>query len=382
MDSFFVSVELLKFPELRGKPVAIANESSRSVVSSASYEARKYGVRSAMPSLRAKQLCPSLIFVPPNMAEYRAASKRIMQIFERYTPLVEPLSIDEAFLDVSGAFRLHGTPVEIAHKIREDLKNECGLPATVGIASTKFVAKLASDYAKPDGLLEIPHNQTLAFLHSLPVENMWGVGKVTAKQLKSRAIHTVAQLAAEPQKSLESIVGKAAALKLHQLAQGIDPRHVETNTNEKSIGHESTFATDLIEPEKVERELLRLSIRTAARLRDLGVKARTVAIKVRWAGFETSTRSRTLTEPSNTTQRIYDTAKELYGSLNEWGRPVRLVGVRGEGLVSSDVQASLLWDEDEHLKNIDSAVDTVRERYGATGITPARLINNPAEKNR
>ena len=374
MDSFFVSVELLDRPELVGLPVAAAHDTTRSVVSSASYEARRFGVRSAMPVARAKQLCPQLILIPPTFEKYRAASKRVMEIFGEFTPLVEPLSIDEAFLDVAGTVRLFGEPVEIARRIRERVREETGLPASVGLAGTKFVAKLASQRAKPDGILEIPPARTLEFLHRLPVEAMWGVGAATAKALKSRAIHSVADLAAEPLASLIRIVGDASARRLHDLANGRDAREVETSRVEKSIGHEETFATDVTSRTMLDRELLRLATRTGERLRAKELEARTIAIKVRWSSFETITRSRTLPEATSAGNRIYRTARELFDALGAAGRPVRLIGVRAEQLQPAGSDFAALWSEDEDWKAVDEAVDRVRGRFGAAGVKPASLL--------
>ncbi|QNN63802.1 DNA polymerase IV [Leucobacter denitrificans] len=382
MDSFFVSVELLDRPELVGLPVAAAHDTQRSVVSSASYEARRFGVRSAMPVARAKQLCPQLVLVTPVFEKYRVASRKIMEIFREFTPLVEPLSIDEAFLDVAGSLRLFGSPIDIARQLRARVRDETGLPASVGLAGTKFIAKLASQRAKPDGILEIPPARTLEFLHPLPIGAMWGVGAATERALKSRAIHTVADLAREPLDSLRRIVGNASAEKLHELANGRDSRGVETTRIEKSIGHEETFATDITDRTMIERELLRLSTRTSERLRDAAIEARTIAIKVRWDTFETFTRSRTLPEPTNTTQRVYSTARELFESLapaDRAMRPVRLIGVRAEQLVDAGSGSNSLWNEDEQWQAVDSAVDEVREKFGASGLTSARLLGGRDE---
>lgn len=377
MDSFFVSVELLDRPELRGLPVAAAHDTPRSVVSSASYEARRFGVRSAMPVARAKQLCPQLVLVPPVFAKYRAASRAVMDVFRDFTPLVEPLSIDEAFLDVAGSLRLFGEPREIARQIRAEVRERTGLPASVGLAGTKFVAKLASQRAKPDGILEIPLARTLEFLHALPIGAMWGVGAATERALSGRAIHSVGDLAREPLESLRTIVGQANAERLHALAHGRDARGVTTERHEKSIGHEETFARDVSDRSALEQELLRLATRTGERLRDHGLEARTIAIKVRWDTFETLTRSRTLADPTNATQRIYRTARELFDTVSEGGRlprPVRLIGVRAEQLVPAGSNNMALWDDDEHWRAVDSTVDEVREKFGAGGLTSARLL--------
>jgi DNA polymerase-4 len=379
MDSFFVSVELLDRPELRGLPVAAAHDTARSVVSSASYEARRFGVRSAMPVARAKQLCPQLVLVPPIFEKYRRASKAVMSVFEEFTPLVEPLIIDEAFLDVEGSVRLFGSPADIARQLRERVRDRTGLPASVGLAGTKFIAKLASQRAKPDGVLEVPPQRTLEFLHPLPVEAMWGVGQATAKALRARAIHTVADLAREPLPSLERVVGVASARRLHDLANGRDARRVETSRIEKSIGHEETFAQDVVDPTVLQRELLRLSTRTGERLRAAGIEARTISIKVRWESFETVTRSRTLGEATHSTQRIYRTATELFEALGASGRPVRLIGVRAEQLLEEGSDPAALWSDDDGWRAVDQAVDDVRGRFGGAGVTSASLLTGRGE---
>ena len=376
MDSFFVSVELLERPELRGLPVAAAHDTGRSVVTSASYEARRFGVRSAMPVAKALQLCPRLILLPPTHEKYRTASRQVMQIFLEFTPLVEPLSIDEAFLDVSGSLRLFGAPIDIARQLRARVRERTGLTASVGLAASKFVAKLASQHAKPDGVLEVPPDRTLDFLHPLPVDAMWGVGRVTSTALQTRAIHTIGDLAIEPISSLTRLVGAANAQRLHDLANGRDAREVEPTRTEKSIGHEETFAEDQSDTALLERELLRLSNRTAERLRDHSLEARTIAIKVRWSNFETVTRSRTLPEATNATQRIYRTARELFAMLHANRRPVRLIGVRAEQLIPEGSDPAALWSDDEGWRAVDTTVDEVRERFGKTGILPASLLKD------
>ncbi|HUH53383.1 MAG TPA: DNA polymerase IV [Microbacteriaceae bacterium] len=375
MDAFFVAVELLDKPHLRGKPVAVAHDGPRSVVTSASYEARRFGVRSAMPSSRAKNLCPNLIFLQPNMALYKKTSLDIMKIFEAVTPHVEQLSIDEAFLDVAGVRKLFGTPKEIAIMLRARLREECGLPASVGIASSKLVAKLASSRSKPDGLLIIEPDETVPFLHSLPISEMWGVGAATEKLLKARAIYTVADLANEPFHSLEQILGRASAKKLKDLSAGIDDREVTAEAKEKSIGHENTFTIDVIGKKEIEKELLNLSWRTASRLRNKNLEARTIAIKVRWNNFETVTRSRTLQEPTNSSERFYQVARELHDSLREWGRPIRLLGVRAEQLEQVGSSQVALWSDEESFKAVDHAVDKIRQRFGLSGLKPATLLD-------
>lgn len=378
MDSFYVSVELLDRPELTGQTTAVAHDTARSVISSASYEARRFGVRSAMPVARAKQLCPGLILIDPDFTKYRAASHEVMQIFHEFTPLVEPLSIDEAFLDVAGAVRLFGPPREIARQIRVRIRERTGLPASIGLAASKHVAKLASQRAKPDGMLEIAPERTLEFLHALPVEAIWGVGGATARALHGRAIRTVADLAREPLESLRRIVGDANAQRLHDLANGRDTRAVHTERIEKSIGHEETFAVDRSDRAGLETELLRLATRTAERLRARHLEARTIAIKVRYDDFETVTRSRTLTEATNATRRIYLTALDLFTELTGGGvctpRAVRLIGVRAEQLAPEGGDTAALWSDDEEWRNLDQAIDRVTDRFGRDGLRPARLL--------
>ena len=373
MDSFFVSVELLDSPELRGLPSAVAHDTARSVVSSASYEARRFGVRSAMPVARAKQLCPQLVLIDPHFEKYRAASRQVMEIFHEFTPLVEPLSIDEAFLDVAGSVRLFGSPVEIAHQLRERVRQRTGLPASVGLAATKHVAKLASQRAKPDGLLEISPERTLAFLHPLPIEAIWGVGGATAKQLHGRAIHTVGDLAREPLESLRRIVGAASAQKLHDLANGRDAREVETQRVEKSIGHEETFLHDIADPAVLRSELRRLADRVAARLRSGGWEARTIALKLRYADFTTLSRASSLPEPTDVGQRIGDVAIGLFDAL-ELTQPVRLIGVRAEKLRPGGAAIAALWDDDEDWRRVDAALDDARTRFGGGVVTRASVL--------
>lgn len=373
MDSFFVSVELLDRPELQGAAVVVAQATGRSVVSSASYEARRFGVHSAQPLTQALARCPHLVVIPPEFTKYRAASRAVMQIFRSFTPLVEPLSIDEAFLDVAGARRLFGAPRQIADDLRVRVREETGLPCSVGLAASKHVAKLASQRAKPDGVLEVPPEHTLQFLHPLPVEAIWGVGAATAKTLHGRAIHTVRDLALEPLPSLVRMVGEANAWRLHELANGRDAREVSTERVEKSISHEETFAVDVRDHGVLERELLRLATKVGERLREKSLEARTIGLKLRYENFETMSRSRTLAEPTAAGQRIARTARELLDGLDSH-RAVRLIGVRAEQLVAAGSLPAGLWADDEQWNAVDRAIDSVRERFGAGGLTSASLL--------
>lgn len=380
MDSFFASVELLDHPEHIGKPVAVAGLAERGVITSATYEARAFGVRAAIPVGEAKRLCPQLILLRSHMDKYTAMSRRIMTIFTEFTPLVEPLSVDEAFLDVTGSQRLLGTPREIAFKIRARIAELTGLPSSVGIASTKFVAKLASQRAKPNGVLEIEPEHTLEFLHTLPIQAMWGVGRVTGEKLFSRGIDTIGDLAAYPLEKLKRAVGDAAALKLHELANGRDTRSVTIERVEKSISNEETFEHDIADPTPLIRELLKLSQKVAARMRSKNFMARTVGIKVKFADFSVITRAHTLGDATDSSQRIYETALALLEQAELAGRRVRLIGVQVTQLVEPELVNEPLWgDDDTAWRAVDKASDALNAKFGKGSIAPARLIEPAAD---
>ena len=372
MDAFYASVEALDHPELAGKPLIVGHATGRSVVSSASYEARRFGVRSAMPVAQALRLCPDAITVDPRMERYAELSRQVMEIFRRATPLVEPVSIDEAFLDVSGARKLLGRPAHIAAQLREWIRRETGLPASVGVAGTKFVAKLASGRAKPDGLLVVPVAETLAFLHPLPVGALWGVGPSTQATLTNLGLRTVADLAAAPIEVLERRLG-VGGRRLWQLANGIDVRDVETRRVEKSVGHEETFEFDVVDAAVLRRELLRLASRAAARLRAASVVGRTVSLKLRFADFRTISRSRTLPEPTAVGRRIYEEAATLLDDAWRDRAPVRLIGVRVEQLEADGGQPAL-WDPDEDWRETERAVDGIAAKFGPGVLGPAALL--------
>ena len=379
LDAFFVSVELLKRPDLRGKPVLVGGTAGRGVVSAASYEARRYGVNSAMPMSVALQRCPNAIVLRGDYSSYARYSKQVMRIFEQHTPLVEPLSIDEAFLDVSGARRLHGSPAEIAWTIRERVHAETGLTCSIGVAATKYVAKVASSRAKPDGMLVVPAAQTVAFLHPLPVSALWGVGRVTEESLLRLGLRTVGDVAAMPHEALERAVGPALAARLGQLANGIDPRDVHTTRTEKSIGHENTFGYDLVDPVEIRRELLRLSNNVAVRLRKASLLGRTVTLKLRYGDFRTVTRSRTLAEPTDVARRIYDEASDALAELVGDGERVRLIGVRAEHLRPSG-SGAMLWDPDEEWRDAERTIDQVTAKFGKGAVRPATLVRPGGER--
>jgi len=375
MDAFFAAVEVRRRPELRGRPVVVGGVGPRGVVSSASYEARVYGVRSAMPTMRARALCPGAVFLPPDFAQYAAASRAVMQIFRDVTPLVEPLSLDEAFLDVAGARRLLGRPAEIARLIRARVAEQEQLTCSVGVASTKFVAKLGSTRAKPDGLVVVPAGQVLDFLHPLPVAALWGVGERAAESLRRLGLSTVGDLAHAPVAMLRNALGQAAAAHLHELSWGRDPRSVDPEHVEKSIGAEVTFDTDVADPSAIRRSLLALAEKVGMRLRRAGQVGRTVSIKVRFADFRTVNRSRTLSAPTDVAREVFETAWALFDALAP-GSPIRLVGVRVEGLAAagSTPQQLALGAPEHGWREAEAAVDAVAVRFGRSVVRPASLL--------
>lgn len=373
MDAFYAAVEVLDDPTLRGLPLIIGAPDGRSVVSSASYEARRYGVRAAMPVSQALRLCPTARIVPPHFHRYQEVSRQVMAIFESFTPLVEPLSVDEAFLDVQGVRRLWGSPSRIAELIRERVLDEVGITCSVGVAATKHVAKMASTIAKPDGMLVVSGPDTLGFLAPRPVRAMWGVGPKAAEALEARGIRTVQDVRDAPREMLDRAVGVALSGRLAQLAMGEDPRAVDTERVEKSIGHEETFDTDIRDREFLRAELLRLADRVAARLRRADWETATVAIKIRFDDFRTLSRSVTLSEPTAVGQRIGEAAQTLFEQI-ERRDPIRLVGVRAENLRPAGGGGLGLWDDDEGWRKVEGAVDEAVARFGSATISRARHI--------
>jgi len=376
MDAFYALASLLSRPELKGTPVIIAGGGNRGVVLSATYEARAFGVHAAMPTARARRLCPQATVVAPDYARYERISRAVMAVFASVTPLVEPLSLDEAFLDVSGARRRLGTPRQIAQGIRDTIADEQGITCSVGVATTKFIAKLASGLAKPDGLLVVPETEVVGFLHQLPVGALWGVGERTEEVLQRLGLHTVADIAHTPVDTLRRALGDNAGPALHALAWGRDSRSVMPTRRERSIGADETFSYDVDDPAYIHRELLKLSDRTAARVRAAGMVGRTISIKVRFSDFTTITRSKTLRDPTDVSRDIYATARALFDALGLQRARLRLVGVRMEGLMDSD-QAPIqgLLDEPEHgWRDADRAVDRASARFGAGAVRPASLV--------
>ncbi|RKN50801.1 DNA polymerase IV [Micromonospora endolithica] len=378
MDAFFASVEVRARPELRGRAVVVGGIGPRGVVSSASYEARRYGVRSAMPTMRARALCPHAIFLAPDFPAYSAASRAVMQIFRDVTPLVEPLSLDEAFLDVTGARRLFGSPAAIARQIRERVAADQGLTCSVGVAPSKFVAKLGSTRAKPDGLLVVPADRVLDFLHPLPVSALWGVGERSTETLRRLGLTTIGDLAEAPYGMLRRALGEASARHLHELAWGRDPRRVSPEQVEKSIGAEVTFDVDVTDPAQIRRTLLALAEKVGTRLRRAGQVGRTVSLKVRLADFRTVSRSRTLGVPTDVAREMFDTAWALYTALDP-GEPIRLVGVRAEGLaVARETPRQLALGAPERgWREAEAAADAAAARFGRSVIGPASLLGTP-----
>lgn len=368
MDSFFVEVERLDDPSLRGIPVAVGGTGPRGVIASASYEARRFGVRSAQPTAIALELCPELKVVPPSHGKYGEVSVRVFEVFRDFTPLVEGLSVDEAFLDVSGLRRHFPSPVEVARAIRAEIRAGVGLPASVGVAASKLVAKLASQAAKPDGIRHIPASEQIEFLHALPAKALPGVGPATAAALERLGVESVADLAATPERALAASVGPAMAHQLVELANGFDRREVEPDHKAKSVSVEETYDTDLAGKEVLVAAVADHALRLAHRMRRAGLVGRTVTLKVRYEDFETLTRSRTLSAPTNSARQISAVARALLDELAPT-RPVRLIGLGASSLEQADAPRQLGFEEDGWSK-VEDVVFEVRERYGEGAIRP------------
>ena len=367
MDAFYASVEERECPSLVGQPVVVGGTAAgRGVVAAANYEARKYGVHSAMPSAVARRLCPQAVVITPRISFYSEISRDIRDIFERYTPLIEPLSLDEAFLDVAASETLFGTAPEIARTIKNDIIKELKLVASVGVAANKFIAKLASDLDKPDGLVVVAPGTEQAFLDPLPVGCVWGIGKASGEIFRGLGIHTIGDLREYPMEGLQSRFGRHGE-HLWRLARGIDDRSVIPDHEAKSISHETTFERD-IEDESVLRSwMLELTEQVGRRLRRHRLRARTVQIKVRFNDFHTITRARSLKQATDITSELWGVVYELLRTSREReARPVRLVGMGASGLDDSAVVQEDLFDVDVRKKQgkIDSVMDSVTERFG------------------
>ena len=373
MDAFYASVAERDDPSLRGKAVVVG-AGARGVVLSANYAARKYGIRAAMPVGRAKRMAPHAIFVTPDHQRYSEVSAKVMEIFDSFTPLVEPISLDEAFLDVTGARKLLGTGREIAVEIRRQVEASEGITCSVGIAPSKFIAKLASGHCKPNGILEIPADRILNFLHPLPVNAIWGVGPKTAETLERLGLRTVADIANLPRATLIRALGQASGASLYELAWGRDYRDVTPNEPDKSISAAETFAQDIDDPEEILQEFLRLTEKAAARLRENNYYAKTISIKVRFADFSTISRSKTLPLPIDSTHDIYETAKTLYLALNLDRARLRLVGISLDNLSEAAPEQLLLGAREKGWREADSAIDRAKLRFGGGSVRPGRLI--------
>ncbi len=372
MDAFFVEVERRRLPELRAVAVVVAGLGGRGVVTSASYEARRCGVGAGMPTVHARRLCPQARFLAPDHRAYSAASEEVFAVFAAFTPLVEPVSVDEAFLDIAGLRLTYSSPEEVGHALRSAVRERTGLPASVGLAANKLLAKLASRAAKPDGLRLISAGGEIAFLHPLPVRALWGVGEATHARLEELGVHTVGELAALPRELLERRLGPALGGHLSDLAWGRDQGPVEAGGPAKSVSVEETFATDLVGRQALETELLRLADRLAGRLRAASAAARTVTLKVRFADFTTITRSRSLPGAVDTAQDLYHAARELLDRAGVGRRKVRLLGLGGDHLEEAGAPRQLgleprAWGE------VEAAMGRVRERYGRDAVRRARL---------
>jgi DNA polymerase-4 len=377
LDAFYASVEVLDNPALAGRPVLVGGTGPRGVVAAASYEARRYGIHSAMPMGRARRLCPEAVILPPRFDAYQAKSAEVQAIFRTFTPLVEPIALDEAFLDVTGAGRLFGTGVEIGAAIRARIRAETGLTASVGVATTKLVAKLASEAAKPDGMRVVEAGTELGFLHPLPLRRLWGVGPATEKRLARFGVTTIGDLAALPEESLVDALGRAQGQQLHQLAWNRDQRPVEPDRETKSIGQEETFPRDVYDAEALRAEARRLAERVGNRLREHGLAGRTVTIKVRYPDFRTITRSATASEPTSAGADIARQAVELLERA-ELHLGVRLLGVSVHNLVSAPAHQLTLGEADVD-DGVQRAVEGVRARFGddALGIVHTPGAQSP-----
>jgi DNA polymerase IV len=372
VDSFFASVEQRDDPSLRGRPVIVGG----GVVLAANYEAKAYGVCTAMGGRQARRLCPHAVVVPPRMSAYSEASKALYRVFENTSPLVEGLSIDEAFLDVRGLRRLAGSPIDIAVRLRREVRERVGLPITVGVARTKFLAKVASGVAKPDGLLHVPPDRELAFLHPLPVERLWGVGHVTADKLRERGITTVGEVAAFAETTLVSLLGRASGRHLHALAHNRDPRPVQPRRRRGSIGSQRALGRRPRSLEDIDAVLVGLVDRVTRRLRAAGRVGRTVVLRLRFDDFSRATRSHTLPHATAHTDTILATARGLLASAMPMiqRRGLTLVGIAVANLEDGDAVQLILPFDRRSSGDLDAAVDEVRARFGSDAITRAVLL--------
>ncbi len=379
LDAFFVAVERLNDPALIGLSVVVAGRpEARGVVSSASYEARKFGIHSAMPTAQALRLCPRLIVVAGHRDRYGEMSHRVMALLGEYTPLLEPLSIDEAFLDVTGTEAHYGPPAQLARTVQARIEAELRLSASLGVAGNKLVAKIASDFRKPHGITVVPTGEEAAFLAPLPIRKLWGVGQVTARELARLGVETIGDLARLPVEELRARFGAAHGEGLWRAARGVDDSPVTPEHEAKSLSREETFAQDSADATLLRRELLRLCDAVAARLRRHGLRARTVSLKLRYADFTTLSRQTTLAEPTDVGAILYAQALALFEAA--WDRrPVRLLGVSADNLTQAARQLRLFEQEDTRQSQLEAALDRIRARFGEHAIQRASLLEEPEE---
>jgi len=382
MDAFYASVSELDYPQYKGKPLVVG-AGARGVVLSANYAARKFGIKAAMPVSRAQRMAPSAIFIPPDHERYSQVSRKIMEIFFEFSPHVEPLSLDEAFIDVTGSRKLFGSGRQIAELIRQRVFASEKITCSVGIATTKFIAKLASGRCKPNGILEIAHDRVLTFLHPLPVSEIWGVGPKTNEELQALGLRTVADIANTPLETLKRALGPSAGESLYELAWARDYREVVADAPEKSISAAETFAYDLEDQEEIFRELLRLTERAAARLRARSLRSKTIGLKVRFSDFSNLTRSKTLPLSISGSHEIYEVVKDLYLALKIAGSRIRLLGVSLEQLVdqSGAVEQLELGEREVGWSQAQVAIDRAIARFGSGSVKPARLIGEGDEES-
>lgn len=378
MDAFYASVEVLDRPALRGKPVIVGGPIHRGVVSAASYEARKFGVHSGQPMATAVRLCPHGVILPVRMKRYKEVSDQIFEIFHRYTPLVEPLSLDEAFLDVTDSLKLFGPAESIALRIKKEVLHEVGLTVSAGVGPSKLVAKIASDLNKPDGLTVVPQGKVREFLDPLPIEKLWGVGRVTQKDLSLLKVRTIGDLSRLPKDLLRRRFG-LQGLQLYFLSRGMDDREVQPERAVKSLGREETFPQDITDKNRAFKALLDLSQRVARRLRRHGKMGRTVTLKVTYDDFTPITRSLTLKLPTDDNRKIYQATRELLEKTEAGKRPIRLLGLYLSQLVTPGEGQLSLFDfpsEEEKAHRLYQAVDRIQERYGEGAIRPGTLLES------
>ncbi|MBW3561384.1 MAG: DNA polymerase IV [Actinobacteria bacterium] len=376
MDAFYASVEQRDDPSLQGRPVVVGGQGGRGVVAAASYEARRFGIHSAMPMVRARRLCADLVVVPPDFDRYTEASRTVREVFIDYTPLVEPLSLDEAFLDVSGSVRLFGPAPEIGRRIRADVRERTGLPCSVGVAPNKYLAKLCSGKAKPDGLLHLRRDEVEGFLRPLPVSDLWGAGPKTVERLHRYGFRTVGQIADSDARTLERVVGEATGQQLHRLARGEDSRRVVPHEPAKSLSAEETYDRDLDDPDEMHRELLRLAEKVGRRLRSAELAGRTVTLKVRFDSFRTITRSTTLELPTDRTHDLVEVSGQLLRELRLERARIRLLGIGVSNLTEGSAARQLALDTDRRWEDAERTADRLEERFGDRVVTYGALLDD------